>query len=71
MRGELDNADVETYLSVADQVTRRLHAARGGREFAPWIKRTVGGLRPTEEGRQIIEAVRRLGKLSLQQTMTA
>jgi SOS-response transcriptional repressor LexA len=61
MNAQLDNADVTTYLTVADEITRRLRAVRGGREFDAWIRTTVGALHPTAEGERIIKAVRSLG----------
>jgi SOS-response transcriptional repressor LexA len=57
MKDQLDNADAFTYIAVADEITRRLRAVRDGREFATWLQKTVGGLQPTPQGRQIIEAV--------------
>jgi hypothetical protein len=63
MRDELTYGDVISFIAVADEVTRRLRAVRGGREFGYWIRRTVGGLRPTPEGEKMIEAVRSLGKV--------
>ena len=52
-----------TYIAVADEITRRLRGVRGGRDFDSWINATVGGLRPTPAGKQIIETVCRLGTL--------
>lgn len=63
MREQLDNADVFTYLAVADEVARRLRAVRGGREFGTWLQSTVGRLKATEPGMQIINAVCSLGKV--------
>jgi SOS-response transcriptional repressor LexA len=63
MREQLDNADVFTYLAVADEVARRLRAVRGGREFGTWLQSTVGRLEATEPGMQIINAVCSLGKV--------
>jgi SOS-response transcriptional repressor LexA len=65
MRDQLDNADAFTYIAAADEITRRLRAVREGREFGTWIRRTVGGLQPSEEGKAIILAVRRLAKASV------
>jgi SOS-response transcriptional repressor LexA len=61
MREQLDHADAITYIAAADDITRRLRAVREGREFGSWIQRTVGALRSTPEGQEIIEAVRKLG----------
>jgi len=61
MKEQLDNADTITFLAVADEITRRLSAVRQGREFGSWLRRTVGGLRPSKEGRQVIKAVCELG----------
>jgi SOS-response transcriptional repressor LexA len=61
MKEQLDNADTITYLAVADEVTRRLSAVRQGQEFGFWLRRTVGGLRPSKEGRTAIKAVCKLG----------
>jgi hypothetical protein len=63
MREQLDNADVYTYISVADEVTRRLRAVRGGREFGTWLQSTVGRLKATEEGMKIIDAVCSVGNV--------
>ncbi len=63
MREQLDNADVYTYISVADEVTRRLRAIRGGREFGTWLQSTVGRLNATEEGMKIIDAVCSVGNV--------
>jgi SOS-response transcriptional repressor LexA len=63
MREQLDNADVYTYISVADEVTRRLRAIRGGREFGTWLQSTVGRLKATEEGTKIIDAVCSVGNV--------
>jgi SIR2-like domain len=63
MRDQLNNGDVISYIAAADEVTRRLRAVRGGREFGWWIQRAIGGLRPTPEGEKLIEAVRSLGHL--------
>ena len=65
MKSRLRNADLFTYLAVADEVARRLRAVHEGEEFDSWIRNAVGALRPTPEGRQLIEAVRRLGKVIL------
>jgi SOS-response transcriptional repressor LexA len=62
MREQLDNADVFTYLAVADEITRRLSSIRGGREFGFWLQSTVGRLEATKEGQKIIEAVCSLGR---------
>ena len=62
-KDQLDNADAITYLAVADEIQRRLRAVGGTREVDSWIRRSVGELRPTPEGRQIIEAVRSLGRV--------
>jgi SOS-response transcriptional repressor LexA len=61
MKEQLDNADAITYLAVADDVIRRLSAVHQGREFGSWLDRTVGRLRASDEGRQIIETVCKLG----------
>ena len=63
MREQLENADVFTYIAVADEITRRLGAVRRGREFGTWLQSTVGRLEATEEGKQIIEAVCSLGNV--------
>jgi SOS-response transcriptional repressor LexA len=63
MREQLDNADVYTYISVADEVTRRLRAVRGGREFGTWLQSTVGRLKATEEGMKIVDAVCSVGNV--------
>src|SRR5208282_731665 len=63
MREQLDNADVFTYIAVADEVTRRLDAVRGGREFGTWLQSTVGRLEATGEGTQIVDAVCSLGNV--------
>ena len=63
MKDLLNDADVITYVVVADEITRRLRAVRGGKEFDSWIQSTVGRLRPTPPGRHTIEAVRSLGNV--------
>lgn len=63
MNDRLRNADLFTYLAVADEITRRLRAVRGGREFDSWIRSAVGALNPTPGGRQLIKAVRGLGQV--------
>ena len=63
MRDQLNNGDVISYIAAGDEVTRRLRAVRGGREFGHWIERAIGGLRPTADGEKLIEAVRSLGHL--------
>jgi SOS-response transcriptional repressor LexA len=60
MRGQLDNADVFTYLAVADEISRRLHEVWEGREFDAWIQGTVGALQYTQEGERLIIALRKL-----------
>ena len=60
MRDQLDSPDVIGQAAAADEISRRLRAVRGGREFDSWIRQS-GKLRPTDEGQQAIEAVRRLG----------
>jgi hypothetical protein len=63
MKDHLDNADMFTYVAVADDITWRVRAIHEGRDFHSWIQTTLGGLRPTPAGKQIIEAVCRLGTL--------
>lgn len=65
MREQLDNADVYTYLAVADEITRRLRSVRGGIEVASWLESTVGRLEATEEGKRIVGAVCKLSKVIL------
>jgi SOS-response transcriptional repressor LexA len=60
MKEQLDCADVFTYLSVADEIRRRLEEVREKREFKSWIQGTVGALQSTEEGKKLITAVRKL-----------
>jgi hypothetical protein len=62
MKDRLNDADTVTYVAIADEITRRLLALREGREFDSWIQGTVGLLQPTHAGRDIIKAVRSLGK---------
>ena len=59
----LKNADAASQLTAADEITRRLQAVRGGKEFDHWIERAIGGLRPTAEGEKLIEVIRDLGHL--------
>lgn len=63
MKDYLDNADVFSYLAVADEITRRLRAVRGGRDFNSWIDKTVGTLRATPSGRKLVKAVCDLGDI--------
>jgi WD40 repeat protein len=60
MRDQLDGPDVISQVAAADEISRQLRAVRGGREFNSWIRQSEE-LRPTNEGRQAIEAVRGLG----------
>lgn len=62
-RDQLYNADAFTYIATADDITRRIRAVRNGVEFDSWIENTVGKLTPTSEGKQLIKAVRGLGKI--------
>jgi SOS-response transcriptional repressor LexA len=59
----LKMADAASQLTAADEITRRLQAVRGGREFDYWIERAIGGLHPTAEGEKLIEVVCDLGHL--------
>jgi SOS-response transcriptional repressor LexA len=63
MNALLDHSDVIQYISVADQIRRRLYAAGGERRFDSWLKGAVGELEPTPEGKQIIQAVRGLSNI--------
>lgn len=63
MNALLDHSDVIQYISVADQIRRRLYAVGDERRFDSWLKGTVGELAPTPEGEQIIRAVRGLGNI--------
>jgi SOS-response transcriptional repressor LexA len=62
MEAQLDNADVFTYLAVADEIRRRLEEVREGREFESWIQGSVGTLQPTPEGERLIVVLRKLAK---------
>ena len=63
MKDRVNDADVITYAAVSDEIAQRLRAVHGGREFDSWIGRSIGGLRPTPEGQQLIAVVRSLGKV--------
>jgi TIR domain-containing protein/SIR2-like protein len=63
MRGQLESADLFTYLSIADQIARRLRAFRGDIEFNRWIWQAAGVTHPTALGQQIIRTVRSLGEV--------
>ena len=63
MNALLDYSDAIQYISVADQIRRRLYAAGGERRFDSWLTGAVGELAPTPEGEQIIRAVRGLGDI--------
>jgi SOS-response transcriptional repressor LexA len=63
MNALLDHSDAIQYISVADQIRRRLYAAGGERRFGSWLKGAVGEFEPTPEGMHIIQAVRGLGNI--------
>jgi SOS-response transcriptional repressor LexA len=57
---QLEHPDMVNCITVADQIVRRLRAVGAGRGFSSWIQGTIGNLRATPEGEQIIHTVRRL-----------
>jgi hypothetical protein len=57
---ELEIGDIESWLSVAEQITRRLGGRRGG-EFRRWLRETVGLLRLDARGRGVADALVSLG----------
>jgi hypothetical protein len=61
MREHLASGDAISYLAVADEIKRRLEARAGGQDFGSWLKESVGSLTPTEEGWELISAIRHLG----------
>ena len=62
MYDQLEHADMVNCVTAADQIVRRLRAVGGGRGFSSWIQGTIGRLRPTLEGEQIVKTVRRLAR---------
>jgi hypothetical protein len=60
---ELEVGDEKTLLSVAEDISLRLHGQGENREFKSWIEKTAGSLEPTEKGRRIVESVCTLGSV--------
>ena len=60
-RGDLENADGKSYLSVAEDLVPRLRECNDGEEIGSWIQRAIGGLRLKPEGRELIQTVLSLG----------
>jgi SOS-response transcriptional repressor LexA len=69
-KGLLVNADMHSFIALAEDIGPRLRKIRGGREFGTWMRRTVGGLRATPEGLKLLAAVRGLGELAGRQVVT-
>ena len=63
MRDHLASADAISYMAVADEIRRRLDARAEGRDFGSWLQESVGSLTPTEEGWELLSAVRGLGQM--------
>jgi SOS-response transcriptional repressor LexA len=61
----LEETDADGYLTVADEINRRLRPIGGGREFASWLKGTIGRLTPTSDGKKLIAVVRKIGKIAV------
>jgi hypothetical protein len=63
MRKHLASADAISYMAVADEVRRRLEARAEGRDFASWLQDSVGSLTPTDQGWELLSAIRSLGQM--------
>lgn len=61
MSEHLASADAISYMAVADEIRRRLEARAEGQDFGSWLHESVGSLTPTEEGWELLSAIRRLG----------
>src|SRR4051794_40384784 len=59
-RRQLELGDLESWLSVAEQITNRLGGRRGG-GFRRWLGGTGGSLEPHASGRAALEALMALG----------
>jgi hypothetical protein len=59
-RSQLEIGDLESWLSVAEQITNRLGGPRGG-EFRRWLHETVGALQLDPAGEEALEALTGLG----------
>lgn len=57
-RDALERGDLDEWLNVAEAISRKLEAPRGG-EFRRWLRETVGQLEA--RGREVIEAIDALG----------
>jgi SOS-response transcriptional repressor LexA len=64
MKEHLSGADAISYMAVADEVRRRLEARADGRDFASWLKASVGSLEPTKDGWELLTEIHRLGEPS-------
>src|SRR6266571_3003963 len=53
---------IREYLASADEIRRRLEARAEGRDFGSWLQESVGSLTPTEEGWELLSAIRDLGQ---------
>jgi SOS-response transcriptional repressor LexA len=62
MRDQLEHADMVNFISVAEQIVRRLGGVDGGRGFSLWIQEAIGNLHLAPGGEQILAAVRNLAK---------
>jgi hypothetical protein len=56
----LKQGDLSDYISVAGNISDHLHKSNGGDDFATWVKRTVGNLKLTDDGREIVGEVCKL-----------
>ena len=60
LREMLEQGDLPDYISVAGNVSDHLHELNGGDDFVSWVKRTVGKLKLTSDGRELVGEVRKL-----------
>jgi SOS-response transcriptional repressor LexA len=57
----LNGSGIDNFLTVADDISRRLRAAQGGKAFRSWIEDTVGKLTPADDGPELVAALCSLG----------
>lgn len=65
LRQKLKKPDLDDYLAVGSEISSRLKGVGRGKDFDTWIENTIGKLRPTDEGRLLIRAIRGLGSVIL------
>ena len=60
LRETLKQGDLPDYISVAGNVSDHLHELNGGDDFVSWVKGTVGNLKLTGDGRELVGEVCKL-----------